>query len=115
MRLLLDEHMPRVLAEQLRAHSYDVIAVTEDAALRGLSDPDLFERAQADGRAVVTCNVDDFLDLDRQFQAAERAHAGIVLVNTRRFPRRSVGPLARALERFITGGAPYPSFVHWLQ
>ncbi len=115
MKLLLDEHLPRVIAEQLRARSYDVIAVTERSDLRGLPDPELFERAQAEERAMVTYNVEDFLDLDRAYQANERPHAGIILVSSRRFPRKSVGPLVNALERFLALGAPYRSFVHWLR
>ncbi|HEX3391443.1 MAG TPA: DUF5615 family PIN-like protein [Solirubrobacteraceae bacterium] len=115
MKILLDEHMPRAIAEQLRARSYDAIAVTERSDLRGLSDPDLFERAQDMGRAIVTYNVDDFLDLDREFRAADRAHAGVILVSSRRFPRKSVGPLARALGDFLAGNVPYPSFIHWLR
>jgi Domain of unknown function (DUF5615) len=115
VKILLDEHMPRAVAEQLRTRSYDAIAVTERSDLRGLSDPDLFERAQVDERAIATYNVDDFLDLDREFRAADRGHAGIVLVSSRRFPRKSVGPLARALGDFLAGDAPYPSFVHWLR
>lgn len=115
MKLLLDEHLPRVIAEQLRERSHDVIAVTERSDLRGLADPELFERAQAEDRAMVTYNVDDFLDLDRAYQASEHPHAGIVLLSSRRFPRKSVGPLVSALERFLAGGAQYRSFVHWLR
>jgi predicted nuclease of predicted toxin-antitoxin system len=115
VRLLLDEHLPRVVAEQLRGRSYDVIAVTERSDLRGLPDPELFECAQGEERAMVTYNVDDFLDLDRAYQASERSHAGIVLLSSRRFPRKSVGPLVNALERFLAGDAPYRSFIHWLR
>jgi predicted nuclease of predicted toxin-antitoxin system len=115
VKLLLDEHLPRVIAEQLRARSYDVIAVTERSDLRGLPDPELFQCAQVEERAIATYNVDDFLDLDRLYQTSERSHAGIVLLSSRRFPRKSVGPLVSALERFLAGGAPYRSFVHWLR
>jgi predicted nucleic acid-binding protein len=37
-----------------------VIATTADPSLRGLGDPDLFEVAQQQGRAVVTYNRADF-------------------------------------------------------
>lgn len=115
MKILLDEHMPRAVAEQLRVHSHDAVAVTERPELRGLSDRDLFVYAQSEGRAIVTYNVDDFLDLDHEYRSLERAHAGLVLISARRFPRRSVGPLVRALEGFINAYAPYHGFVYWLQ
>jgi hypothetical protein len=112
VKLLLDEHLPRAISEQLRNRSHDVVAVTERPELRGLSDPDLFERAQSEQRAIATYNTEDFLQLDREYRATERAHAGIVLVS---FPRKSVGPLVTALTSFLKSGAPYASFVHWLQ
>jgi len=115
VNLLLDEHLPRAIAEQLRARSHDAIAVTERPDLRGLSDPDLFQRARSEQRAIATYNIEDFLQLDREYRSAERSHAGIVLISAHRFPRKSAGPLLTALDTFIATGAPYPSFVHWLQ
>lgn len=115
MKALLDEMMAPAIAEQLRARSLDVIAVTERTDLRALPDPDLFERAQSERRVMVTYNRDDFLALHREFAASRRTHAGIVIVSPRRFPEGSIGSLVRALSRFLAGDAPYPSFLHWLQ
>jgi hypothetical protein len=117
VRLLLDEMLAAPIAEQLRRLGHDAIAVQEEHELMGLSDREQFRRAQQDERAVVTYNRDDFLELDREFRAADRRHAGIVIVNPRRFPQRRghYGPLIRSLDAFARAGSPYPGFVHWLQ
>jgi Domain of unknown function (DUF5615) len=117
MKLLLDEMISAVVAEQLRARGLDVEAVSERRELRGLADEGVFEYAQETKRAVVTYNRDDFLELDRRYRGRDRSHAGIVILNPRRFPQGpgSVGPLVRSLEELIVGGVPYESFIHWLQ
>jgi hypothetical protein len=117
VKLLLDEMISAVVAEQLRARDRDVEAVSERRELRGLADEDLFEYAQAAERSVVTYNRDDFLELDRRFRSQGRNHSGIVILNPRRFPQgpASIDPLVKSLEEPITDGSPYESFIHWLQ
>jgi predicted nuclease of predicted toxin-antitoxin system len=117
VRLLLDEMLSGRIAEELRQHDHDTLAVEEMANLRGLSDPDLFAHAQELERAVVTYNREDFLALDREYQSRERPHHGIVILHPRRFPQgeASTGKLVATLSRFIDAGEPYPSFIHWLQ
>jgi hypothetical protein len=117
VRLLLDEMLSAVIAEQLRGRDHDVVAVDERPELRGLSDPDLFEHAQRAQRAIVTYNREDFLALDRLYRAEGRDHHGVVILHPRRFPQtgRTVGGLIASLEAFLTAGAPYRGFVHWLQ
>ena len=117
MRLLLDEMLSSVLAEQLRASERDVQAATEHRELRGLADQDLFEYAQSAQRAIVTYNRDDFLELDRRYRSEDRRHWGIVILNPRRFPPDpgSLGLLVRSLEWLIATGPQYESFIHWLE
>jgi len=117
VKLLLDEMLSAVVAGQLRGRGLDVEAVSERRELRGLPDRDLFEYAQGVERSLVTYNRDDFLELDRLYRGENRAHCGIVILNPRRFPQglASVGPLVTSLERLIDAGAPYESFIHWLQ
>jgi len=105
------------IAEQLRSHGHDIVAVDENHHLRGLADPDLFDYAQQDRRAVVTYNREDFLALDREYRASEREHHGIVILHPRRFPQgaATTGALIAALGAFDAAGAPYPSFIYWLQ
>jgi predicted nuclease of predicted toxin-antitoxin system len=117
VKLLLDEMVSTAVAEQLRARDRDVHAVAERRELRGLADHDLFEFAQATERTLVTYNRDDFFELDRRYRRENRRHFGIVVLNPRRFPQgpASIGPLVTSLDRLIGAGAPYESFIHWLQ
>jgi hypothetical protein len=106
-----------VVAEQLRARDFDVETAGERRELRGLADDDLFAYAQVTQRALVTYNHDDFLELDHRFRRQNRRHHGIVILNPSRFPQGSVsvGPLVSSLDQLIVAGAPYESFIHWLQ
>lgn len=117
MKLLLDEMLPATIAEQLRHHGHDVIAVTEHPELRGLPDPELFEHCALEARAIVTYNRDDYLELDRQYRSQERNHKGVVILNPRRFRQGAgtIGALVSSLETFLSQGPPYPGFIHWLQ
>ncbi|MGR7026375.1 DUF5615 family PIN-like protein [Geodermatophilus sp. URMC 62] len=85
MRLLLDEMYPRRLAEQLRIEGHDVLAVVELSDLIGREDAEVARWARDDGRVVVTENVVDFAPLDVD------AHAGLLLVNGRHWPRTPSG------------------------
>ena len=51
MRLLLDEHYSREIAERLRERGHDVIAVKEDAALEGLDDEPLLTPCARSGQS----------------------------------------------------------------
>lgn len=117
MKLLLDEMISPVVAERLRERERDVVAVCERRELRGLSDRDLFEYAQAAERALVTYNRDDFLELDRLYRSENRPHGGIVMLNPKRFRQglTSIGPLVESLDRLIAAGRPYESFIEWLR
>jgi hypothetical protein len=117
VRLLLDEMISAVVAEQLRLRGRDVEAVSERRELRGLPDGDVREYAQGAKRALVTYNRDDFLELDRRFRSQGREHSGVVVLNPKRFPQgaSSLGPLIVSLDQLIASEPPYPSFIHWLQ
>jgi hypothetical protein len=85
VRLLLDEMYPRRLAEQLRAAGHDVVAVVEVPVLVAREDVEVARWARETGRVVVTENVIDYAPLDLD------AHAGLLLVNGRRWPRTPSG------------------------
>ncbi|MBK5220831.1 MAG: DUF5615 family PIN-like protein [Thermoleophilia bacterium] len=67
MKLLLDEQISGKVADRLQERGHDVIATTAAPSLRGLSDPDLFEVAQRQGRALVTYNRPDFEAIVREY------------------------------------------------
>lgn len=115
MKLLLDEQISGKVSERLRGRGHDALAVTADPALRGLSDPDLFEVAQRQKRAVVTYNRADFEAIIREYAAANREHHGLVIVHPVRFPSHEFSRLATALAGFMDAFPPGKSFVTWLQ
>lgn len=85
--LLLDEMLPGVIAERLRAKGHDVAAVVADPTLIGLPDDQILATATTTGRALVTVNIKDFVPLDARYRAAGQAHAGLILVSTKTFPQ----------------------------
>lgn len=117
LRLILDEMLSAVIAQQLRGRGHDVCAVTERPELRGLPDSDLFEHVQRERRALVTYNREDYLALDRRYRSEGRDHHGIVILHPRRFPQGgdSAGALVTSIDALLGAGSPYPGFVHWLQ
>jgi len=96
--LLLDEMFSNTIAEQLSAMDHDVLAVAADPALVSLPDEQILAHAAATGRALVTANIKDFVPLNAQYQAAGRAHAGLILVSTKTFPQN------RSYTAVITSG-----------
>jgi hypothetical protein len=110
VRLLLDEMYPAALAELLRDRGHDVVAVVEVAELVGRPDGDVVRWAHEHERAVVTENVVDYAGLE------PGAHGGLVLVNSRRWPRtRSRIPrLADALGALLTTHPAQQGPVAWL-
>lgn len=115
MKLLLDEQISGKVAERLRDRGHDVTAATDDITLRGTSDPDLFEVAQHQGRALVTYNRVDFEPIIRGYAAENREHHGLVIVHPTRFPSREFAQMATAMEGLLQGPSLGLSFVVWLQ
>ena len=105
--LLLDEMFTDDIAQQLRAKGYDVISVVADPALVGLLDDQILAYATAEGRALVTANIKDFIPLDTRYRAADQSHAGLILVSTKTFPQNRGFPsaVATALAVLLSGTA----------
>jgi predicted nuclease of predicted toxin-antitoxin system len=102
-RLLLDEMFTAVIAAELRAKGHDVTALQGDPAGMGLPDPAVLARATAEGRALVTRNLKDFVALDAAARAAGNAHPGLVFVSTKTFPedRGATAALVRSLDHLL--------------
>src|ERR1017187_522922 len=73
--ILLDEMFSDRIAQRLRARSHDVIAVVADSALVSLPDDQVLAYATAEGSALVTARIKDFIPLDGIDPAAGHAHA----------------------------------------
>jgi predicted nuclease of predicted toxin-antitoxin system len=109
--LLLDEMFTDDIAQQLRTQGYDVISVVTDPALVGLPDDQILAYATAEGRALVTANVKDFVPLDARYRTADQSHAGLILVSTKTFPQNRGFPSAvtTALATLLSGTAKIQS------
>lgn len=81
MRLLLDAHVsgPKV-GRRLEQAGHDVLALDQEPALEGLDDDDVLALASTEQRILVTHNVADFPRILREWGAAQRAHAGVILI-----------------------------------
>ena len=81
MRLLLDAHVsgPRV-GRRLEEDGHDVRALDQEPALEGLDDEDVLALASEEQRILVTHNIRDFPSIVREWAAAQRSHAGVILV-----------------------------------
>ena len=109
--LLLDEMFTDDIAQQLRTKGCDIISVVTDPALVGLPDDQILAYATAEGRALVTANVKDFVPLDARYRAADQSHAGLILVSTKTFPQNRGFPSAvtTALATLLSGTAKIQS------
>jgi predicted nuclease of predicted toxin-antitoxin system len=93
------------IAKQLRTQSHDAQAVTETAALRKLSDIDIFAFAQEELRAIVTENTPDFRRLVIDAQRRGQSHAVLIYTVSRDVSRhdpRVVGRMVTLLTEIMT-------------
>lgn len=109
---------PGTIAAELRRRGHDVEAVTDRPDLRSLPDPDLFEAAQQERRAVVTENIADFSILADAADQANRPHYGLVLIDPAKHPRgerRTIGRLVGALDQMLNDHPEHAatSLRHW--
>ena len=80
MTFYLDENVSSRIAEMLRSRGLDVVSAHEVSGNTQLDDRRQLVYAADARRAIVTCNVADFAELAGEFIAANREHAGIVLI-----------------------------------
>ena len=79
MKAYLDEDLSPVIAGLLRKHGIDA-TTAQDAGNVQLDDRAQLAHAAREGRAIVTANVIDFIELAHKAVATNTEHAGIVLV-----------------------------------
>ena len=105
--MLLDEMFPAAMAEQLCAKGYDVRAVVASPEFTGLPDEEILLGATEAGRSLVTANIRDFMSLHARYRAANRSHAGLILVSTKTFPqnRAFVAAVTSALNVLLASEA----------
>lgn len=101
MRLLLDEHVSRRIAEELRDRGHDVLTVGE-AGLAQRPDEEVLACAVQDRRAVVTANYRDFRMLHERLILRGKRHFGLVLIPRRySLSVKGFGQLIQVLESLL--------------
>jgi predicted nuclease of predicted toxin-antitoxin system len=93
----IDEDLPPAIAEILRMANIPASSVVHEKR-QGLSDEEQLAYAARRQLILVTANIADYVELARQWAARGHEHAGLVLVSTKRFPRRDARAIARALR-----------------
>lgn len=96
------------IAVQLRERDHDVVAITEPAwrsRYAGIPDNDVFEKAQEDGRAIVTDNIPDYERARTDWESRGLPHHGIVYALNPPFNRNRgvavIGQMVRALDHLF--------------
>jgi hypothetical protein len=112
VRLYIDECVHGGVAGALRNVGIDAVGVHEVQRFT-LSDPLQLEFAASEGRALVTYNSGHFVVLHREWTAAGRAHAGILV--TSRDYKHSVGELVRDLQATLQRHAELHNEQDWLR
>jgi predicted nuclease of predicted toxin-antitoxin system len=97
IQILLDEHYPGWLAEELVTDGVDAVAlIAHRPELRGADDSRVLAAAVAEGRVVVTEDVSTFSAAIAQVPH----HIGVVYCHHGRFPRTRAG-LARLRKALV--------------
>ena len=79
MKVYLDEDLSPAIAELLRQKRIDAITALEAGNVQ-LNDRGQLAYATREGRAIITANVVDFIELAHEAVATNTEHAGIILV-----------------------------------
>jgi len=112
------------IALELRKRGHDVVAAQETdhhPRYRAIPDQLVFERAQQDGRTIVTDNIADYESLVADSERRAATHHGVVFCSPRQFDRadprttgRIVGALAALLDSDEAKTKPFKRR-HWLR
>jgi predicted nuclease of predicted toxin-antitoxin system len=110
VRLLLDAHVsgPRV-GRQLQANGHNVRGLDQEPALEGLDDEDVMALASEEQRILVTHNIRDFPGILREWAAAQRSHAGAILVYG--IDHSEFDLIVRGIQRWLD---LYPEPAKWI-
>ena len=114
MRWLLDEMLPRTLAQRLTELDHDAVSV-HGVEMAGAPDEDVFEFAVVQDRLIVTENFADFVRLLEVRQSSNAPCVPVVFVRKSNSPRG--GGLATHLAKHLDKWArdhrdPYVG-AHW--
>jgi hypothetical protein len=103
VKLLLDEMLSPLIAQELRSRGHDVLAVAGDRDREGMPDPAVMDLARTQRRAVVTNNLRDFRPLHHEaITPGGPGHYGMVFVPGRyRRTRADAGKIIAGLQAVL--------------
>ncbi|HET8626904.1 MAG TPA: DUF5615 family PIN-like protein [Thermomicrobiales bacterium] len=102
--IFTDEDVDGRLAGELRRRGYDAVSCRElGRSNLGVPDDDQLAAATEQGRALLTFNARDYIRLDREWKAAGRAHAGIIVS----VQIQDLGELLRRVELHLRRYSPH--------
>lgn len=103
LRLLLDEHLPRALAEQLRFQRPEIelffLPDWEGGALLGASDSELLRCAFARNLTLLTYDRRTIAPLLKQWSESGSSHGGVIFISSRTLAPNDIGGLLQSLVR----------------
>jgi len=104
LRLLLDENISDVVAEQIRVHRSNIpiesVHTWRAGAFRGKRDPDLLRAARDEAWTLVTYDQNTIPPLFFEFIQASEDHAGVVFIDDQTIRSDDFGLLVRSLIAF---------------
>lgn len=118
MKLALDHHYSRMIAEHLREAGHDVVAAVERDWQREDDEP-LLALCAAEQRVLLTNNVGAFTTIARRWAASGQSHAGLIFTSDASLPRTRdmIGKYVRMLDDLLQlhpGSAAFTDRIHWL-
>lgn len=118
MRLALDHHYTRLIAEQLQLRGHDAVAAYE-RGWHELDDEELFDRCVAETRALLTNNVSDFVAVSQRWAGEGRHHAGLIFTADASLPRTgaTIGVYVELLDALLNenpGASAFLDRIEWL-
>lgn len=114
MKLALDHHYSRAIAEQLRLLGHDVVPAVE-RGWQAEDDEALLGLCAAEQRALLTNNVGDFVAITRSWAASGQPHAGLIFTSDAGLPRTraTIGTYVKLLDDLLDLD-DLTDRVHWL-
>ena len=117
MKLALDHHYSKAIAEELRRRGHDVVSALE----RGWEmedDEPLLTACGAEHRTLLTNNVGDFTVIVRRWAVEGRRHTGLIFTDSA-LPRgrSTIGTYVELLDQLLRSNQKDEAFldrVHWL-
>jgi hypothetical protein len=118
VKLALDHHYSRVIAERLRELSHDVVAAIEQG-WETEDDESLLTLCHREHRALLTNNVADFTVIVRRWAVEGRQHSGLLFTSDSSLPRSrdTIGGYELLLDELLRSNTKDDAFtdrVHWL-